>query len=126
MLFCHFAKSAPVRDISNGLGPSTGNLNHLGVRRAPSKSSIGYRNGRRDAALFKALYHSLLDRLGQQTKQKQTKLKIKTLAHLLAAAVTILRLSVFDRAAFRERKRAVKMHTLPDHDGKPPTYVNPA
>jgi hypothetical protein len=65
MLFCHFAKSTSVRDISNGLRSATGNLNHLGVRRAPSKSSISYQNERRDADLFKELYYSLLNRLGQ-------------------------------------------------------------
>ena len=38
MLFCQFAKSKSVRDISNGLRSATGNLNHMGVERAPSKS----------------------------------------------------------------------------------------
>ncbi|MDD3741956.1 MAG: DUF4372 domain-containing protein, partial [Bacteroidales bacterium] len=32
MLFCQFAKSQSVRDISNGLRSATGNLNHLGVQ----------------------------------------------------------------------------------------------
>ncbi|MCB4235340.1 DUF4372 domain-containing protein [Kaistella anthropi] len=32
MLFCHFAKSTSVRDISNGLRSATGNLNHLGIK----------------------------------------------------------------------------------------------
>ncbi len=31
MLFCQFAKSQSVRDISNGLRSATENLNHLGV-----------------------------------------------------------------------------------------------
>ena len=30
MLFCHFAKSQSLRDISNGLRSATGDLNHLG------------------------------------------------------------------------------------------------
>jgi hypothetical protein len=42
MLFCQFAKSQSVRDISNGLRSATGNLNHLGIKKAPSKSSISY------------------------------------------------------------------------------------
>lgn len=42
MLFCQFAKSQSVRDISNGLRSATGNLNHLGVDKAPSKSTISY------------------------------------------------------------------------------------
>ena len=31
MLFCQFAKSQSVRDISNGLRSAIGNLNHLGI-----------------------------------------------------------------------------------------------
>ena len=31
MLFCQFANSQSVRDISNGLRSATGNLNHLGM-----------------------------------------------------------------------------------------------
>jgi hypothetical protein len=48
MLICQFAKSQSVRDISNGLRSATGNLNHLGINRAPSKSSISYQNKQRD------------------------------------------------------------------------------
>src|SRR5690554_1914485 len=44
MLFCQFAKSQSVRDISNGLRSATGNLNHLGVQKAPSKSTVSYQN----------------------------------------------------------------------------------
>tara|TARA_R110000868_G_scaffold160347_1_gene389807 strand:+ start:611 stop:1792 length:1182 start_codon:yes stop_codon:yes gene_type:complete len=124
MLFCHFAKSTSVRDISNGLRSATGNLNHLGVRRAPSKSSISYQNVRREADLFRELYYSLLNRLGQQTKQKRVKLKIKVPVYLLDATVISLCLSVFDWATFRSSKGAVKMHTLLDYDGKMPIYVN--
>ncbi|HUH74610.1 MAG TPA: DUF4372 domain-containing protein, partial [Chitinophagales bacterium] len=53
MLFCQFAKSQSVRDISNGLRSATGNLNHLGVNRAPSKSTISYQNKNRSSDLFK-------------------------------------------------------------------------
>ena len=44
MLFCQFTKSQSVRDISNGLRSATGNLNHLGIEKAPSKSTISYQN----------------------------------------------------------------------------------
>jgi len=37
MLFCQFTKSQSLRDISFGLRSATGNLNHLGVTKAPSK-----------------------------------------------------------------------------------------
>lgn len=124
MLFCHFAKSTSVRDISNGLRSATGNLNHMGISRAPSKSSISYQNKRRDSDLFKELYYSLVGSLGQQVSQKRVKLKIKVPVYLLDATVISLCLSVFDWAKFRTQKGAVKMHTLLEYDGKLPVYVN--
>lgn len=124
MLFCHFAKSTSVRDISNGLRSATGNLNHMGISRAPSKSSISYQNQRRDADLFKELYYSLLNHLGQQASLSRVKLRIKAPVYLLDSTLVSLCLSVFDWATFRTKKGAVKMHTLLDYDGKLPVYVN--
>jgi len=40
MIFCQFAKSQSVRDIGNGLRSATGNFNRLGIKQAPSKSTI--------------------------------------------------------------------------------------
>lgn len=124
MLFCHFAKSTSVRDISNGLRSATGNLNHLGIAKAPSKSSISYQNKRRDSDLFKELYYALLKHLGQQACLRRVKLRIKAPVYLLDSTVVSLCLSVFDWATFRTKKGAVKMHTLLDYDGKLPVYVN--
>lgn len=124
MLFCHFAKSTSVRDISNGLRSATGNLNHLGIAKAPSKSSISYQNKRRDSDLFRDLYYSLLGSLGQQAAVRRSKLRIKVSVYLLDGTVISLCLSVFDWATFRTKKGAVKMHTLLEYDGKLPVYVN--
>jgi len=124
MLFCHFAKSTSVRDIFNGLRSATRNLNHLGITKAPSKSSISYQNKRRDSGLFRDLYYSLLGSLGQQASVKRSKLRIKVPVYLLDATVISLCLSVFDRATFRTKKGAIKMHTLLEYDGKLPIYVN--
>ena len=83
MLFCQFAKSQSVRDISNGLRSATGNLNHLGIDKAPSKSTISYQNKHRDWKLFRDYYYHLLESLGQQAAFKQVKFKIKSKIFLL-------------------------------------------
>jgi hypothetical protein len=124
MLFCQFAKSQSVRDISNGLRSATGNLNHLGVQRAPSKSTISYQNKKRDYTLFKDYYFKLLDSLGQQARFKQVKFKIKSKIFLLDSTTISLCLSLFDWAKYKTAKGAVKMHTLLDYDGHLPAYVN--
>jgi hypothetical protein len=113
MLFCQFAKSQSVRDISNGLRSATGNLNHLGIDRAPSKSSISYQNKHRDHELFKEYYFQLLESLGQHPK-----------IFLLDSTTISLCLSLFDWAKYKTAKGAVKMHTLLDFDGNLPAYVN--
>jgi len=124
MLFCQFAKSQSVRDISNGLRSATGNLNHMGVDKAPSKSTISYQNKRRDWELFRDYYYSLLTSLGQQTHLKRVKFKIKSKIFLLDSTTISLCLSLFDWAKYKTAKGAIKMHTLLDYDGNLPAYVN--
>lgn len=124
MLFCQFAKSQSVRDISNGLRSATGNLNHLGVNKAPSKSSISYQNKNRCHELFKDYYFELLKSLGQHPNFKQVKFKIKSKIFLLDSTTISLCLSLFDWAKYKTEKGAVKMHTLLDYDGNLPAYVN--
>ncbi len=124
MLFCQFAKSQSVRDISNGLKSATGNLNHLGIKTAPSKSSISYQNKNRDWELFRDFYFSLFKSLGQQAGFKQVKFKIKSKIFLLDSTTISLCLSVFDWAKYKTSKGAIKMHTLLDYDGNLPAYVH--
>ena len=124
MLFCQFAKSQSVRDISNGLRSATGNLNHLGIEKAPSKSTISYQNKNRTWELFRDYYYQLFESLGQQAKFKQVKFRIKTKIFFLDATTISLCLSIFDWAKYKRAKGAVKMHTLLDFDGNLPSYVN--
>ena len=124
MLFCQFAKSQSIRDISNGLRSATGNLNHLGMLKAPSKSTISYQNKKRSWELFRDYYYLLLENLGQQAQMKRTKFRIKSKILLLDATTISLCLSLFDWAKYKTKKGAVKMHTLLDYDGHLPTYVN--
>jgi hypothetical protein len=124
MLFCQFAKSQSLRDISNGLRSATGNLNHLGMLKAPSKSTLSYQNKNRNWELFRDYYYVLLESLGQQAQMKRTKFRIKSKILLLDATTISLCLSLFDWAKYKTKKGAVKMHTLLDYDGHLPTYVN--
>lgn len=124
MLFGQFAKSQSVRDISNGLRSATGNLNHLGIQKAPSKSTISYQNKHRNWELFKDYYYQLLGSLGQQVGFKQVKFKIKSKIFFLDSTTISLCLNIFDWAKYKTAKGAVKMHTLLDFDGNLPSYVN--
>lgn len=124
MLFCQFSKSQSVRDISNGLRSATGNLNHFGVDKAPSKSTVSYQNKHRDWTLFQDYYYKLLGHFGHISAHKPIKFKIKSKIFLLDSTTISLCLSLFDWARYKTTKGAVKMHTLLDYDGNLPAYVN--
>jgi hypothetical protein len=124
MLICQFVKSQSNRDISNGMRSATGNLNHLGVARAPSKSTVSYQNKRRDWRLFRDYSYCLLKSLGQQPRFRRVKFRIKSKILLLDSTPISLCLSLFDWARYQTQKGAVKMHTLLDYDGNLPAYVN--
>lgn len=60
MLFCHLGHANSVRDISNGLRSITGNINHLGCHKAPSKSTVSYVNENREWKIFQDFYYALV------------------------------------------------------------------
>jgi hypothetical protein len=120
MLFYKFAKSQSVRDIRS----ATGNLNHLGIKKAPSKSTVSYQNKHWNLELFRDYYFELQNSLGQQPGFKQTKFRIKSKIFLLDSSTISLCLSLFDWAKYKTAKGAVKMHTLLDYHGNLPAYVN--
>ena len=124
MIFCQFSKSNSLRDISNGLRSATGNLNHLGLAKAPSKSSLSYQNKHRDWKLFEKFYFKMLDKLNAEAGFKQIKFKIKSKIYLLDSTTITLSLSLFDWAKYKTAKGAIKLHTLLDYDGNLPAYIN--
>jgi len=111
MLFCQFAKANSLREISNGLRSTTGNLNHLGITLAPSKSSMSYINKHRDWHIFQEYYYELLDQFSKDAKFKRIKFKkIQKKIFMLDATVISLCLSLFDWAKYRQKKGAIKLH----------------
>lgn len=123
MLFCQFAKSTSVRDISNGLRSATGNLNHLGISCPPSKSTLSYQNKNRPWELFRDYYFMLYEQLGQRMGHGKIKFRIKSKILLLDSTLIALSLSLFDWAHYKTKKGAVKINTLLDYEGCLPVYV---
>ena len=56
MLFCQLARTDSLREICNGLSCCLGKLVHLGVGKAPNKSTLSYANAHRPAAIFEDLF----------------------------------------------------------------------
>jgi len=123
MVFCQFSSCDSVRDISNGLKSATGNLNHLGLSRAPSKSTVAYQNANRDSAVFREIFYASLRHFGQQGWGTGRKFRFKMPIRLLDSTLVSLTMSVYDWAHYTTTKGAVKMHTLLDYDCLLPDFV---
>jgi len=124
MVFSQFSGCDSVRDISNGLKSATGNLNHLGISRAPSKSTVAYQNANRDSGVFRMIFYGLFRYFGQQACWQRKGFRFKMPIKLLDSTLVSLTLSVYDWAHYTAQKGAFKMHTLLDYDSLLPEFVN--
>ena len=121
MLFCQFSGSSSLREVCNGMRSATGDLNHLGVGKAMNKSSLSYNNATRPWELFQDVYYSLFDALAVADKRK---LLPKRKIYLLDSTTIDLCLNAFDWALFRQRKGAIKLHTVLDFDYCLPCFMD--
>lgn len=125
MVFCHLAHANSLREISNGIRSATGNLNHLGIQKGPSKSSLSYINQHRNWKVFRDYYFALLSSFQNEVSFQRIKFrnKVKKI-FILDATVISLCLSVFDWAKYQQTKGAIKLHMLLDYDGCLPVYMH--
>ena len=123
MLFCQLAQAKSLREISGGLASALGKLRHLGVKRAPNKSTLSYANAHRPWQFFRDLFYETLQwcQLAAPGKIKRFRFKNKLLS--LDSSVISLCLALFPWAKFRRTKGAVKLHLLLDHDGYLPSFA---
>jgi hypothetical protein len=125
MLFCQLAHADSLREICNGLGCCLGKLVHLGIAKAPNKSTLSYANEHRPAQLYEDLFYTALQRFrdeeGLGPRKKKFRFKNKLLS--LDSTTISLCLELFPWAKFRRAKGGVKAHVLLDHDDYLPRYV---
>src|ERR1700731_3654150 len=125
MLFCQLGRADSLREICNGLACCLGRLVHLGIAKAPRRSTLSYANEHRPAALFEDLFWTALARFREQqglgSRKHRFRFKNKLLS--LDSTTISLCLTMFPWAHFRRAKGGVKAHVLLDHDDYLPAYV---
>lgn len=123
MLFCQLGQAHSLREICGGLATCLGKLKHLGISDAPKRSTLSYANEHRPWQLYQKMFFHLLDKCQSAGRLHKRKFRFKNKLFSLDATVIELCLSLFDWAAFRQTKGAVKLHLLLDHDGYLPVFA---
>lgn len=122
MLFCQLAQAKSLREISSGLSCCLGKLQHLGMKRAPSRSTLSYANAHRPWELYETVFGQLLARCHTLAQGRRTKFRFRNKLYSLDSTVIDLCVTMFDWARFRRTKGAIKLHLLLDHEGYLPCF----
>lgn len=122
MLFCQIAQAKSLREISGGLACCVGKLKHLGMEKAPVKSTLSYANQHRPWQMYQDLFYETYDWCRTMTPVRH-KFRFKNKLLSLDSSTISLCLSLFPWAKYRRTKGAVKLHLLLDHEGYLPSYA---
>lgn len=124
MLFCQFAQSKSLREISDGLAVTFGKLNHLGMASAPAKSTLAYANAHRPYQTFEQLFYDMLAICRSTSPGKKRKFRFKNPLLSMDASIIDLCISLFPWADYQKGKGAAKLHLVLDHDGYMPVFAD--
>jgi len=120
MMFAQITRRTSLRDLTGLLDAHSARLYHAGsgpVRR----STLADANNDRPAEFFETLFNRLYHRCSAIAPKK--KFRFKNKLYSLDSTVIDLCLSLFPWAHFRRAKGGIKAHTLLDHDGLIPAFV---
>jgi diacylglycerol kinase len=123
LLFCHLGGARSLREIVNGLAASEGKLKHLGLGRAPTRSTLAYANEHRPWPLYKSMFDRLAALCRDEAQEKKRKFRFKHPLLTLDATVIPVCVSMFEWATYRKTKGAVKLHMVLDNASFLPNYA---
>lgn len=123
MVFCQLASADSLREIEGGLATALGKLKHLGLRKAPSRSTLSYANEHRPWQLFETIFHQMAQQAHTLAAQQKRRFRFKNPLVSIDASTIDLCLSVFDWARFRRKKGAIKLHLMLNHQGCLPSWA---
>jgi Transposase DDE domain/Domain of unknown function (DUF4372) len=123
MAFAQLTYREGLRDIEACLRSSPTKLYHMGVGGRVSKSTLADANERHDWRIFADFAQIVIRRARTLYLDDPFGEELRQSAYALDSTTIDLCLAMFPWARFRQRKGAVKMHTLLDLHGNVPTFV---
>jgi hypothetical protein len=123
MLFCQMGGANSLREICGGLGTAMGKLVHLGLRQAPTRSTLAYANTHRPWQLYQTVFEDLLKSCQALAATKKRRFRFKHPLRSLDTSIIELCIEVFDWARFQRTKGAIKLHLQLDHQGCLPCWA---
>jgi len=123
MAFAQLTYRESLRDIEACLGSMRGKLYHMGFRGRVARSTLADANKAHDWRIFADFAQGLIATARPLHACDLMGVDLNQGLYALDSTTIDLCLSLFPWAKFRQRKAAVKMHTLLDLHGNIPTFI---
>ncbi len=123
MAFAQLTYRESLRDIEACLGSLSGKLYHMGFRCRIARSTLADANETHDWRIFADFALHLIGVARPLHAEDPMGVELDHSLYALDSTTIDLCLSLFPWAKFRQRKGAVKMHTLLDLHGNIPTFI---
>ncbi len=123
MAFAQVTYRESLRDIEACLRASGSKLYHLGIRGGVSRNTLAHANETRDWRIYADFAHVLIRTARTLYAEESFGLQLKRTVYALDSTTIDLCLALFPWATFRQRKGAVKLHTLLDLRASIPSVV---
>ena len=124
MLFGQLTYRESARDIINCLEAHQSKVYHLGIKQLVCATTLTRANKNRDWRIWSDFAMHLIEVARPlYIEDNDFTLELENTVYALDASTIDLCLSVFKWAKFREKKGAVKLHTLMDLRGNIPTFI---
>jgi len=121
MLFAQLTGQRSLRDLTSQMVYNSKKLYHIGLKPV-RRSTLSDANGYRDAGFFEKLFERQYKRCA--TVAPRHRFRFKNKLYSFDSSTVDLCLKLFPWASFRKTKAGIKLHTLVDHDGYIPCFVN--
>ena len=123
MAFAQFTYRESLRDIEACLQSMSGKLYHMGFRSRIARSTLADANETHDWRIFADFAQHLIGVARPLHAEDPMGVDLDHSLYALDSTTIDLCLSLFPWAKFRQRKGAVKLHTLLDLHGNIPTFI---
>ena len=123
MAFAQLTYRESLRDIQACLRASQQKLYHMGIRGKVSRNTLAHANQVRDWRIYADFAQVLIGIARELYINENFGVELDQTAYALDATIIDLCLSLFPWAQFRNRKGAIKLHTLIDLRGSIPAVV---
>jgi len=123
MAFAQLTGRESLRDIETCLRAMQPKLYHVGIRGKVSRNTLAKANEKRDWRIYADFAQVLIRQARKLYAQDDFGVQLEETAYVFDSSTIDLCLSLFPWARFRQRKAAIKLHTLMDLRGSIPCFI---